>query len=86
MTVDDVYDLNLFNDIDIPRITSNILLWSRTTLYRFMKSIGFAHGDRVSHYERTKNHEGIACIRDDYLDWISYYRSNDYTIYYQDES
>ena len=86
LTVHDVHDLNFFNESDIPCMTSKVWLWSRTTLYRFMESIGFVYGDRVSHYEHTKNREDIACMRDDYSDWISYYRSNDYTIYYQDET
>ena len=85
LKVDDVLDLNLFNDSDILCATSNVWRWSRTTLYRFMKSIGFVYGDRMSHYEHAKNREDIYCMRDDYLDWISYYRSNDYAIYYQDE-
>ena len=51
-----------------------------------MKSIGFIYGDKVSHYERTKEREDIVKMSDDYLDWIEQYREEGYTIYYQDET
>ena len=51
-----------------------------------MKSIGFIYGEKVSHYEHTKQREDIVETRDDYLDWIEQYREAGYTIYYQDET
>ena len=70
-TVQDFEHLNLFHDGDIPSSESPIWIWSRTSLYRFMKSTGFIYGDRVSHYEYIKNRADVISIRDNYLDWIS---------------
>ena len=62
--------LSLFTGADVPSPDSKVLVLSRSTLYRFMKSIGFIYGDKVSHYEHTKEIEEIVKVRDDYLDRI----------------
>ena len=70
----------------MPSDDSLVWPWSRTTLYRFMKSTGFVYGDRLSHYEHTKRRADIVSMRDNYLDWIAKYRTEGYRIYYQDET
>ncbi len=55
-------------------------------MYRFMCFIGFVHNDRISHYKHTRNRNDIVEMRDEYLEWISYYRANGYSIYYQNEN
>ena len=78
--------LSLFTGAEIPTPDSKVWVWSRSTLYRFMRSIGFIYGDKLSHYGHTKEREDIAKMRDDYLYWIEQYREEGYTIYYQDET
>ena len=74
VTVQDVEHLSLFMGPDIPTPDSKVWVWSSSTLYRFMKSIGVIYGVRVPHYEHTKESEDILKIRDDYLYWIEQYR------------
>ena len=49
---------------------SPICIWSRSTLFQFMKSIGFVYEDRISHYPPTQDREYIAKMREDYLEWM----------------
>ena len=86
LKVEDVENLNLFNGADIPITESPVWIWSRSTLYRFMKSIGFVYEDRISHYQHTRDREDIVKMRDDYLEWIEYYREQGYRIFFQDET
>ena len=86
LKVKDVAHLNLFEGDEFPAGESNIWIWSRSTLYRFMKRIGFVYEDRVTHYEHTRNREDIIKMRDDYLDWIRKYREEGRRVYYQDET
>ena len=51
-----------------------------------MKSNGFIYGDKISHYEYTKNWADVIIMRNNYLDWISQYREEGYRIYYQEET
>lgn len=86
ITAEEVDHLNLFPGEEIPDRTEIIWKWSRSTLYRFMIKLGFMHDDRVTHYEYTKSRKDIASMRDDYLEWITKYRKEGYSIYYQDET
>ena len=86
VTVEDVEHLSLFTGADIHTPDSKVWVWSRSTLYRFMRSIGFIYGDRMSHYEHTKEREDIVKMRDDYLDWIEQYCKESYIIYYKEET
>ena len=85
-TAADVQDLNIFAGETILPLDSSIWLWSRATLHRFMVSNGFVHGERVSHYEYTKNREDVVRMRSDYLQWVQKYRNEGYRVYYQDET
>lgn len=83
----DVEHLNLFDeDENMPLPDSTIFPWSRSTLYRFKKRMGFIYGDRVTHYQYTKTRCDIIATRNDYLEWIHKYRDLGYRIYYQDET
>ena len=84
--VRDFEHLNLFHGNEMPNPDSKIWIWGRSTLHRFMKSIGFIYGEKISHYEYTKNRADVISMRDNYLDWISKYREEGYRIYYQDET
>ena len=68
--VEDVENLNLFSRIDIPIPESQAWIWSRSTLYRFMKSIGFEYEDRIAHFQYTLDREDI--------DKMDYYREQGY--------
>ena len=59
---------------------------SRSTLYRFMKKIGFVYDDLVTYYEYTKSREDVIKMRDDQLDSIQNYRTEGRLMYYQDET
>ncbi len=85
-TVGDFEYLSLFGGDNIPSIDSPIWVWSRTSLFRFTKSNEFLYGEKVSHYEYTKNRADVISMRDNYLDWVKSYRENGYRIYYQDET
>ncbi len=85
-TAADFEYLNLFGGDNIPSSDSPIWVWSRTSLFRFMKSNGFLYGDKVSHYKYTKNRADVISMRDNHLDWVKSYRENGYRIYYQDET
>ena len=63
----DVAILNLFEICDKSYDEEFVWTWSRSTLYRFMKSIGFILNEIVSHYEHTKNRQYVVAMRDDYL-------------------
>ena len=82
----DMAHLNLFDQERMPDDTTVLWPWGRTTLFRFMKSIGFVYGDKISHYEYTKSRADVITMRDSYLDWIRHYRESGYRVYYQDES
>ena len=84
--VQDFAHLDLFHGREIPSLSSPLWVWSRSSLYRFMKSIGFIYGDKISHSEYTKNRADVVSMRDNYLDRISAYREKEYTIYCQDET
>ena len=86
VTVEDVELSYLFDGPDIPIPESPVWIWSRSTLYRFMKSIGFAYEDKLSHYQHTRDREDIVKMRDEYLEWLNYYREQRYRIFYQDET
>ena len=40
-----------------------------------MKSVGFIYGDKIFHYENTKNLEDMRIVRDNNLKWVAHYRS-----------
>ena len=86
LNVSDVVHHNLFDDQVVPAEEETIWPWGRTTLYRYMKSIGFIYDDRISYYEHTKQRPDIVTMRDNYLEWIQKYRDEGYNIYYQDET
>ena len=86
LKVRDVSHLNLFEGDGITASESNVWIWSRSTLYRFMKRIGFVYEDRVTNYEHTRNREDIIKMRDYYLEWIYKYREEGRREYYQDET
>lgn len=86
ITASEVDHLNLFSVENMPDPTEIIWKWSRSTLYRFMLKNGFIHDDRVTHYEYTKTRKDVVAMRDNYLEWISKYRSEGYFIFYQDET
>ena len=67
-------NLNLFNGDEIPDTNSNMWIWGNTCLFRFMKSVGFIYGDKVSHYEYYKNREYMGSMGHNYLKWVSHYR------------
>ena len=86
LKVEDVFHLNLFEGDEIPDSESNILVWSRFTLYRFVKRIGFVYEDRVTYYEHTRNRKDIIKMRDDYLDCIRKHREEERRVQYQEET
>ena len=86
LKVEDVEHHNLFTSNEILEQDAHIWKWSRTTLYNFMKSIGFVYEDKLSHYEHTKNRTDVVSMRDNYLEWIAQYRAEGYRVYYQDET
>ena len=86
VTVKDVEHSNLFDGPDIPIPDIPVWIWSRSTLYRFMKSIGFAYEDKLSHYQHTRDREYILKMRDGYLEWLDYCREQGYRIFHQDET
>ena len=47
--VNEFDNFNLCNGDEIPDTNSNICIWGHTSLYRFMKSVGFTYGDKISH-------------------------------------
>lgn len=51
LNVYEVEELKLFERSVLSPVDSPIGSWSRYTLYRFMISVGFIHGERVIHYE-----------------------------------
>lgn len=84
LTVGDVGDLNLFKWIIVPLLDTAVGTWYRSILYQHMKSIGFLHGEKLFHYEHTKNRDDITKMRDNHLIWVNVYRTQSCTIYYQD--
>ena len=86
LNVSDVVRHNLFDDQLVLREEELIWPWSRTTLYRYMQSIGFINDDRISHYKQTKQRPDIVTMCGNYLEWIQKYRDEWYNIYYQDET
>ena len=78
--------LNLFGGYDIPSSDSPIWVWSHNSLYRFMKSNGFLYGEKISHYEYTKNRADVVRMDDNYLDWTKSHRDKGYRIYDQDKT
>ena len=86
LQVKDVAHLNLFDDINIAEEEIQVWTWCRATLHRFMRSIGFVYGDRITHYEHTKKRLDVISMRHSYLDWIHNYRQSGFRIYYQDET
>ena len=70
-----VPNMNLFLGTDIPTEESKLWLWSRSTLYRFMKKIGFVYGERISHYGNTEMRQDIIKMRDECLEWIDKYQN-----------
>ena len=64
LNVSDVVQHNLFDDQLVTEEQQTIWVWGRTTLYRYMQSIGFIH-DRISHYEHAKQRRDIVAMRDD---------------------
>ena len=85
-TVKDVEYLNLFDGSDIPIPESLVWIWSRSTVYRFMKPIYFPYEDKLSHYQHTRDRKDIVKINDDYLEWLDYCREQGYQIFYKDET
>ena len=79
-------NMNLFLGTDIPTEESKLCVWSRSTLYRFMKKIVFVYDERISHYENKNMMRDIIKMRDDYQEWIDKYRNASRRIYYQDET
>lgn len=49
-----------------------------------MKSIGFVYGDTISTYEHKKYRADIILMRDNYLEWIQFYREEGFNIFYED--
>ena len=74
---------NLFDDQLVTEEQQTIWVWGRTTLYRYMQSIGLIY-DRISHYEHAKQRRDTAAMRDDSWEWIQKYQDEGYNIYYQD--
>ena len=66
--------LNLFPGSQLPSLDSQVWIWSRSTLYRYMKPIGFVYDDRDTHYEHTRRQDDVIKMNDDYLEWIEYNR------------
>ena len=60
--------------------------WSRTTLFRFMRRVGFSFSDRPSAYDKAKERPEIRAMRADYLERIKMHRAEGRTIFYQDET
>lgn len=85
-TPEDVAHFNLFENENSPPTGSSVWPWCRSTLYNFMKSIGYIYGDRISPYVHKKSREDIILMRDNYLEWINHYRENGFNIFYQDET
>jgi len=79
-----VKDCNLFDEVMEDGL--KIWPWGRTTLWRFMKTIGFIYKNRVSYYEHTRKRTDVVALRDNYLEWIEKYRDEGYDIFYQDET
>ena len=71
---------------DIPIAENSLWIWSRSTLHRFIKSIGFAYEDKTSHYQHTRDRVHVLKIRDGYLEWLYYYREQRYRIFYQNKT
>jgi len=63
-----------------------VWIWSRATLHRYMQKIGFVYKERISYYENKKTSQDNIALRDNYLEWMQKYRSQDYDIFYQDET
>ena len=73
LKVGDVDNHNFFTSNEIPDQDEYIWKWSRSTLYNFMKSVGFVYEDKLSHYEHTKSRADVVAMRDNYLEWIHQY-------------
>lgn len=56
---EDAMHINIFEDETLPNDDALIWPWCRSTLYRYVKRIGFLYDIRVSHYESTKTREDI---------------------------
>ena len=52
--VQDFELLDLFYGREITNLSGYCRVWSRTSLYRFLKSIVFIYADRISNYEYSK--------------------------------
>lgn len=84
-TVQDIQDCNL-DSMEVVDEDMEVWKWSRATLHRYMQKIGFVYKNRVSYYQHTKERQDVVAMRDNYLEWIQYYRENNYEIFYQDET
>ena len=73
--VEDINHLNALDMADFCLDESAVWKWSRSTLYGFMKKIGFVYDDRVIKYGYTKSREDVIKMHDDYLDWIQNHRT-----------
>lgn len=82
----DITDCNIFQGNIVVEPDSPVWTWCGAALYRFMKSIGFVHKGKVSHYEYTKTGADVIAMRDNYLEWINRYREDGFQIFYQDET
>ena len=63
---------NLFPSSQLPSLDSKVWIWSMSTLYRYMKSIGFVYDERYMHYEHTRRRDLLFKMRDDHLEWIEF--------------
>ena len=76
-TVKNVVHLNLF---DCPKITipkSPKCFWSRSTVYRFMKSIGFDYEEKLPQCEYKLDKEGFLKMCYNHLGWLEYNREEE---------
>ena len=51
--------LHLCTGEDFSPLNRTVWTWSRSTLHRYLKSIGFIHGEKPSHYEIAKTREYV---------------------------
>lgn len=68
----DVLQFNIFKESILPANNAPIWPWRR-----YMQSIGFIYGDRISPYVHKKNRDDIVLMRKNYLKWKKQYREND---------
>ena len=60
--------------------------YSTSTLHRYMIGKGSQLTDPQNHYEYTKERDDVTAMREKYLLWLQKYRSENYDIFYQDET